>query len=173
MTRRRTDPAQWITDACIPEPNSGCWLWDKHVHPVTGYGSISIDGRTKSAHRVAYAIFKGPIPAGLLVCHKCDVRSCVNPQHLFLGTYLDNNLDKIRKGRGLTSEQMSIAYKAAYASGRNIPQRGIKNPQAKLTDAEVLEIRASDRSQSALALRFGIDQSMISLIRTRKRWRHL
>jgi hypothetical protein len=66
---------------------------------TTGYGKINILRVTVAAHRLSYSIYKGPIPDHLLVCHKCDNPKCINPDHLFLGSYLENNLDKIKKGR--------------------------------------------------------------------------
>ncbi len=87
-----------------PEPFSGCWLWTAGVM-VGGYGQIFIrsldDGRKKfdGAHRVSWRLFKGEIPEGMFVCHRCDTQSCVNPDHLFLGTAADNTRDSIQKGR--------------------------------------------------------------------------
>lgn len=80
------------------EPNTGCHLWIGAVSD-SGYGSVSIKGKMRLAHRVSYELRVGPIPLGLLVLHRCDVRCCVNPDHLFLGTYADNENDKIAKGR--------------------------------------------------------------------------
>lgn len=81
-----------------PEPNSGCWLWVGQIN-TRGYGTLSKDGRRTLAHRVSYELHKGPITDGLLVCHKCDIPLCVNPYHLFLGTYSDNMYDSASKGR--------------------------------------------------------------------------
>jgi len=77
----------------------GCWMWNGPIHH-DGYGVIGI-GRTgsKRAHRVSYAEFRGPIPAGLWVLHSCDTPACVNPDHLFLGTAKDNTQDMLAKGR--------------------------------------------------------------------------
>jgi hypothetical protein len=87
----------------IPEPNSGCWLWTRATE-VSGYGSITVGrGPTKNgnekAHRFSWRLHKGEIPAGMQVLHRCDVRSCVNPDHLFLGTPKDNYDDMVAKGR--------------------------------------------------------------------------
>lgn len=77
-----------------------CWLWTgrRNQH---GYGLWTPTFRAKDlrAHRVSYELKVGPIPDGLFVCHRCDVRNCVNPIHLFVGTNTDNMLDKIQKGR--------------------------------------------------------------------------
>ncbi len=82
----------------IPVPESGCWLWTAHVGK-TGYGSICYKKKRTGSHRMSWMIHNGDIPEGLLVLHQCDTRSCVNPDHLFLGTYKDNAQDCIKKGR--------------------------------------------------------------------------
>jgi hypothetical protein len=138
----------------IPEPNSGCWLWVGAILPDK-YGTIRIDGRTQKAHRVSWELHRGQIPEGLFVCHKCDVRCCVNPDHLFLGTQQDNVNDMMRKGRG----------KYAHA--------GAKNPQAKLTDADVIAIRSSRKPYQTIAEQFGIATVTVGLVRRRITWRHV
>lgn len=76
-----------------------CWLWQRHVDRATGYGRYHFLGRAINAHRVAALLHFGSIPAGRQACHKCDVRTCCNPKHLFLGTAEENMQDMSRKGR--------------------------------------------------------------------------
>ncbi|MBZ9873113.1 HNH endonuclease [Mesorhizobium sp. BR1-1-9] len=82
----------------MPEPNTGCWIWlgptFKGARPKLGVRGVS-----KLAYRLSHAVYKGPIPAGLIVCHRCDTPLCINPDHLWLGTHADNTADKMRKGR--------------------------------------------------------------------------
>lgn len=79
-------------------PFHECWEWDGYIEH-TGYGTFRWKEKKVKAHRAAYLLLKGEIPEDVLVLHKCDNPSCVNPDHLFLGTFLDNNLDCNRKGR--------------------------------------------------------------------------
>jgi hypothetical protein len=78
-------------------PN-GCWQWTGFLG-THGYGDFWLDGRIQRAHRAAYQIFAGPLPAGAFVCHRCDWPGCVNPAHLFLGDASRNMQDAAAKGR--------------------------------------------------------------------------
>jgi hypothetical protein len=92
------------------EPDDGCWLWTGCLNPRTGYGRItSAHTREVYTHRVAWELTNGPIPAGYEVCHHCDVRACCRPDHLFLGSRLDNMQDAARKGRTVRGEQKAGA----------------------------------------------------------------
>ncbi|MGA7809655.1 HNH endonuclease signature motif containing protein [Bradyrhizobium sp.] len=146
---------QWFLDRSSPEPNSGCWLWLNAIGKH-GYGVLNINGRMARAHREAFKAAKGEPPPGLDVCHRCDVRCCVNPDHLFPGTRTDNMRDCANKGRIVLPEL-----------------RGTELPQSKLTPAQVLEIRASSQSQRALGRLYSVDKGTIAHIVHRKTWKHL
>lgn len=140
-------------NAKITVDKTGCWLWTACLNGA-GYGRIRVNRKTLKAHRVSYELHKGPIPDGLFVCHSCDVPSCVNPDHLWLGTSQDNVDDCVRKGR---------------------QTRGEKIAQSKLTESDVKQIRSlyPKLSQYKLAAKFKVDQSAISDIITRESWSHV
>lgn len=106
---------------------SGCWEWKAWKYP-SGYGACYVKRRARRAHRYAYEITHGPIPGGYFVCHKCDNPPCVNPDHLFLGTPLDNMQDRARKGRTYRKvtdavREQIIALRAAGLTTAEIASR--------------------------------------------------
>jgi hypothetical protein len=119
----------------IPEPNSGCWLWEGSLQ--VGYGIIQIDHKPVRTHRLSYTLAKGPIPAGMFVCHRCDVRCCVNPDHLFLATSAENSRDMALKGRG----------------------------SSRLSNAQVLAIRDDTRRTLEIARAYGVSFGCIDKIK--------
>lgn len=136
----------------IPVPEVGCWLWTKSFTRGS-YGQFVISGKHWRANRLAYVLYKGDIPSGLCVLHKCDTPQCVNPDHLFLGTIKDNSRDMVRKGRH-----------------RPISLPRETNPNTKLSTANVEEIRSSGDTNKALAKKFGVGATHISAIRRGKSW---
>lgn len=152
----------------------GCWRWVGALN-TNGYGFLLYKraglGR-QSAHRVAYAMLKGPIPKGLNVCHTCDNPPCVNPDHLFLGTTRMNALDAKAKGR-LPSGDRSAArlYPKLYDKFR-----GSGHGNAELTEKQVREIRRRYRSewitQEQLARKYRVAQTTISYV-LRTGWTHV
>jgi len=88
--------------------SKGCWIWEG-IKGRGGYGKTFKDGKTMSAHRLSYEIFKGPIPDGLLICHSCDNPKCVNPSHLWAGTHQENTDDMMRKKRNYSPKRKKNA----------------------------------------------------------------
>ncbi len=84
------------------EKTESCWNWIAAIRGKSGYGAFRLNGKTQSAHRVSYVLHKGEIPEDLLICHSCDNRRCVNPNHLFICTYYENMQDCKNKGRIVT-----------------------------------------------------------------------
>lgn len=131
-----------------------CWLWHGKVNQ-SGYGMTEVRGRYTMTHRLAYKLANGPIPDGLCVLHRCDVRRCCRPDHLFLGTRVENQADMVSKGR----------------SGR-----GESHSQAKLTESDVQMIRALGQqglSQHQIAARFGVTPRYVRSILNGKAWTHV
>ena len=146
-----------------------CWVWTGCRLP-RGYGTLTLGGRTSSAHRLSYILAHGPIPAGLHVCHRCDNPPCVNPAHLYLGTNAQNMRDAVRNGLMASGERHGLAK---YPERR---PRGAGHGMAKLTEADVLAIRQRHQggeTQMALATAYRVSFQTIHLIVRRKRWAHL
>lgn len=132
-----------------------CWLWTGAKCNSFGHGRFD----NSSAHRASWKLFRGPIPFGLHVLHRCDNPPCVNPNHLFVGTARDNILDCIAKGRR-----------------RNNAPKGENHSDAILTESQVLEIRklrALGFNNPQLAEKYGVSRENISAIATRRTWKHI
>lgn len=136
-----------------------CWLWTGYLR-TNGYGSVCFNGKEYKAHRVSYFLEYGRLPNDLWVLHRCDVRACVNPRHLFVGTPKDNSQDAVRKGR------QTRLY-------------GERNGKAKLTRCQVkaikqmLEDKAHGRCDLYLyqiARLFGVSPATISYLKNGGRW---
>ncbi len=139
----------------IPEPNSGCWLWLGMQQVGKLYGIFCWKNKSIKAHRASWEIYRGEIPLGLQVLHRCDMPQCVNPDHLFLGTQKDNNDDCHRKGRNRSAV-------------------GEKQHLSKLTASNVLEIRTSPYcTLEKLGDKYGVTKSTIGRVLSRKTWKHV
>lgn len=132
---------------------SGCWEWSLY-RDKKGYGRMSEHMGEVLTHRISYLHHVGPIPNGLHVLHRCDNPCCINPNHLFLGTNLDNSNDKIAKGRARGAV-------------------GAKNCKAKLSEEDIVKIRNDPRSGSVIGREYGMSQPMISAIKRRVFWKHV
>jgi hypothetical protein len=142
-----------------------CWQWigarSRH-----GYGNFGIrPGRTARAHRFSYEQERGPIPVGLMVLHRCDNRLCVNPEHLFIGTQIDNMRDMVLKGR-----------RGFVRLPKESQPRGEKHGGSKLTASDVIEIRRrrdGGERYVRLAEAFGVTSGQIRAIAKRENWSHI
>ncbi|KKL04351.1 hypothetical protein LCGC14_2616900, partial [marine sediment metagenome] len=132
--------------------SSGCWEWSGKL--CEGYGQMGYHGRPVFAHRVSWMLYKSRIPIGKMVLHKCNNRSCVNPDHLYIGTAKDNSRDAIEAGSSIGCGQ------------------GVK----KLTETMVLEIRDMlelGTPQWLIAQTYNVNRSAICAIKTGKAWSHV
>lgn len=144
----------WEKAAVTANPDK-CWVWQKALN-MWGYGTIgSNPQKLHSAHRMAYFLFYGVHPGELQVLHRCDNPPCINPHHLFLGTNADNVKDKMAKGRHRAGKK---------PHGRANHPVGERNPAAKLSSAQVREIRrryANGEISTALAKEFNVGRCAV------------
>lgn len=138
-------PCRFWSKVNIIEGENSCWLWKPNV-TKGGYGNIVNGGQSRVAHRYSYELNIGPIPFGMLVCHKCDVRHCVRPDHLFLGTAKDNALDCAIKNR----------------TNKSI-----------LTNEMVVDILADTRTNKVIAADYGVNSTTICNIKNNNIWKHI
>ena len=150
--KRGTSLARFETKF-LPEPNSGCWLWEG-AQDAKGYGQFFYPPRNMvDAHVVAYELYKGS-RQGLYVLHRCDTPCCVNPDHLELGTQQEN-------------------VRQRDARQRRAPPQGDKNGRALLTDTQVMAIRNDPRWPRFIAKDYCVTSRLVQRIKRRETWAHL
>lgn len=151
MPRPRIPLSEKIERNITRIPESGCWIWMSTIEK-SGYGRVCSGKKPFYAHRVSYEQKHGPIPNGMMALHHCDVKCCVNPDHIFVGTQQDNMTDKVRKNR---------------------QAKGINHGNAKLTEDQVREIKSSSETSIKLSAKFNYSASMIRAIKNGYIWKHL
>lgn len=145
--------------SCPQDPATGCIEWGGCMNK-DNYGVLTREGKICYTHRLAWELKRGPIPPGMHVLHRCDNPPCCNPDHLFLGTHLDNMRDRDAKGR------CKIGRRA----------RGEAHCHSKLTESGVVEIRkriAKGDSNKEIAADFGVSGPLIRCIKLGKIWKHV
>lgn len=140
---------------------SECWIWAGATDRL-GYGLFWFRGRAQRAHRISHLIHKGEIPPGQVVRHECDVRGCVNPAHLLLGTQSDNAKDCWNRARsgGAVVDPTKRA-------------RGEQRAKSNLRNEDILLIRGDARPRSEVAADYGVSTNTIRAIQIRKSWAHI
>lgn len=146
----REEIAQRIKES-VEINDKGCWIWTKGFFS-NGYPCIKIDGKSRKVNRASYEAFNGEIADGLMVCHSCDDRACVNPKHLWPGTQQDNIDDAVDKNR---------------------MANGSRCHASKLTADDVTLILKDDRTQQAIAEDYGVSSTAIGKIKRRVSWKHI
>jgi len=145
-----------ILDNCIPVTESGCWLWTRPLLK-SGYGQIRLNYKMYKSHRLSFEIFnKCSVLRPYFICHKCDIKACVNPDHLYIGTIYDNARDACLRGQQIKGEQVNNAV---------------------LTEGQVLKIRAlfstGKYSKAKLARLYKVSDDCIFGLITRRTWKHI
>ena len=143
---------RFLNSFCVA--NNNCWLWGQAFRS-SGYGCMTWEKKVIDAHRYSYSYYKGEIPKGLFVCHRCDNKMCVNPDHLFVGTPKDNVLDMVNKKRQRVGEKTNLN---------------------KLSELQVIDIKnclSMGVRQIELVKKYNVSRTCICDIKTGKRWAYL
>ena len=148
---KEQDRIRFLSKVSAACNEGGCLEW-MGCRDKNGYGQFKVRGRQFKAHRVAFLLGCGTDPCGFFVCHKCDNPACVNPEHLFLGTPLDNMLDKKAKGRATSGDAHS---------------------KAKLRSGDIAMIRSDTRAQKLIAFDYGVGRALISKVKLGRVWAHI
>lgn len=163
----------------VPYVGTPCWLWTASLK-TSGYGNIGFAGRNMPAHRAALIVTGRKLPGpGEELCHKCDVRRCVNPDHIFIGTRTDNMRDAAAKGRMIFQVHPERAPRGERHGSKTHPEcvrKGGDHPEAKIDDTqyhEVLRLRSEGLTYQRIGEMFGVSLSCFYLICKGKSRKHL
>jgi len=190
--RERRDPKERFMEKVDKRPGE-CWEWLASRYS-SGYGMFYYESKLRGAHRVSWLLFHGEIPLGKMVCHTCDNKTCVSPDHLFIGTQTDNMRDSARKGRNgsqthpekrprgdkhwthMNPERLARGKRSGAATHPETIRKGELNGSAKLTEQQVLEIRdlvSTGVLRKIVAKWYDVTPTTISGITKRKLWKHI
>lgn len=153
MSKSRISVSLRLAQRSQPNPDTGCIEW-MGCRKDDGYGHIRVGFKMVTTHRAAWEEARGAIPDGMCVLHRCDNPPCINLDHLFLGTQIENIADM-------------------NAKGRQVPSKGEQNGRVKLTEEQVRKIRQDERLQKEIAAEYGVNQTLISMIKRRVNWSHV
>ena len=132
--------------------NTGCYICTSHAKDSCGYHQLRYQGKRNKAHRLVYELNNGPLTSEQVVRHKCDNSSCINPDHLEIGTHADNVLDRVSRGRSA---------------------KGTRSGKAKLSEDDVVKIRLSPLSPTELSRIYSVGPEYITKVRKGKTWNHI
>ena len=145
-----------VFDKYVIKNDDYCWGWSGLISNK-GYSSINIRGAKTGAHRASWMIHNGHIPDGIFVCHRCNNRSCTNPNHLFLGTHQDNMDDMIKKGR------------TKILRGEDCPWTNLDNKTVSRIKAD---LKKNIPNKYIIKI-YGISKGVLDKIKSGKSWRHV
>ena len=157
----------------VVKSRNGCWNWTRCKQ--AGYGVAYFGKRRVLAHRAAWESVNGPIPEGMSICHSCDNPSCINPAHLWLGTHKQNMHDAIQKGRA-SKPPVHVGGEHWRLKYPHMVQRGEDNPNAIMTDEQVIQMRkdyVSGQPLDEICARYEINRATMHDYTSGRSWKHL